>query len=333
MAGGFWFLGLLIEKNHTNFLDGMKAFMALMAGSFASAAAGAMLSNAAQAKVAARGMFLLLDRQPLINGLEALGYVPPQGEEFDVGSLEMRNVSFFYPFRPDVQVLKNLSFEVSSGDSLGLVGPSGGGKSTVMAIMQRFYDPQEGDVLIGRVAKKPLREINIRWWRRQIGFVGQEPILFEGTVLNNVKYGLDEGEAVTTDRLAECKAMANLHFLDKAQGWETQVGPRGGRLSGGQKQRVAICRALIRNPPIMLLDEATSALDSQSEKVVSVALEEARRGRTSFAIAHRLSTIRDCDSILVVGEGRVLERGSHMELMELQGVYHKLQGQAHLSDQ
>jgi ATP-binding cassette subfamily B (MDR/TAP) protein 1 len=280
-------------------------------------------------------MFLLLDRIPLINGLEPIGDVPQSGtsEAFDVGSLEMRNVSFFYPFRPDVQVLKNLSFTVNSGDSVGFVGPSGGGKSTVMALMQRFYDPQEGDVLVGAVAKKPLREINIRWWRRQIGFVGQEPILFDGTVMQNVKYGLDDDETVTAGRLDECKAMSNLHFLDKAQGWETQVGPRGGRLSGGQKQRVAICRALIRNPPIMLLDEATSALDSQSEKVVSVALEAARQGRTSFAIAHRLSTIRDCDTIMVIGEGRVLERGSHMELMELQGVYQKLQVQSHSSDQ
>jgi len=172
-----------------------------------------------------------------------------------------------------------------------------------------------------------LNEINVRWWRRHVGFVGQEPILFDTTVLENVKYGLEENETVSPEHLEKCKRMANLNFVDnhKAQGWETQVGPRGSRLSGGQKQRVAICRALVRDPPLLLLDEATSALDSQSERVVQAALEQARKGRTSIAIAHRLSTIQDCDVIVVVADGKVVETGKHQELMDLQGVYHKLQ--------
>ncbi|CAE8617752.1 unnamed protein product, partial [Polarella glacialis] len=204
--------------------------------------------------------------------------------------------------------------------------PSGGGKSTVMSMIQRFYDPQEGSVLIG-AGRIPMSGLNIRWWRKQIGFVGQEPILFDTSVLENVKYGLEEHEEVSPEHLEKCKLMANLNFVDshKGQGWETQVGPRGGRLSGGQKQRVAICRALVRNPPVLLLDEATSALDSQSEKVVSAALEAARVGRTSISIAHRLSTIQDCDAILVVAEGRLVERGSHADLLAMKGVYYKLQ--------
>jgi ATP-binding cassette subfamily B (MDR/TAP) protein 1 len=325
MGFGFWFLGFLIEKDRTDFTKGMKAFLGLLFGAMGAGMAASMLTDGAKAKVAAQGMFALLDRTPQINGLEPEGETPESN--FEVGFIEMKEVSFFYPFRPDVQVLKSLSFAVEAGTSVGLVGPSGGGKSTVMAMIQRFYDPQGGEVLLGAGVKKNLRSLNIRWWRSKIGFVGQEPILFEGTVMHNVRYGIAPDAKIEDSRLAECKRMANLHFLDKANGWDTQVGPKGNRLSGGQKQRVAICRALIRDPPIMLLDEATSALDSQSEQIVSRALEAARANRTSFAIAHRLSTIQDCDTIMVVGEGRILERGAHQELMELQGVYHKLQAQ------
>mmetsp|Transcript_51793 Transcript_51793/g.80916 ORF Transcript_51793/g.80916 Transcript_51793/m.80916 type:complete len:1310 (-) Transcript_51793:206-4135(-) len=322
MAFGFWFLGWLIENDHTDFDKGMKSFMGLLFGAMSMGMAAAMMGNLASASVAAHDMFELMDRKPLINGLEPIGNTPK--ESFDVGHIELRNVSFYYPFRKDVQVLKSLSFKVQSGQSIGLAGPSGGGKSTVMAMIQRFYDPQEGDVLLGPDTDKVvLRNQNIRWWRQQIGFVGQEPILFEGTILDNVQYGLG-GASIEEKRLLQLKEMANMGFIDRAQGWQTQVGPRGSRLSGGQKQRVAICRGLARNPPILLLDEATSALDSQSEQVVSKALEAARQGRTSFAIAHRLSTIQDCDIIMVVGEGRILESGSHIELMEKEGVYSKL---------
>lgn len=150
-------------------------------------------------------------------------------------------------------------------------------------------------------------------------------MLFDASVLENVMYGLEKGETASPEHLEKCKTMTNLSFIDKAQGWNTQVGPRGGRLSGGQKQRVAICRALMRNPPILLLDEATSALDSQSERVVQKALEAAKQGRTSIAIAHRLSTIEDCDIILVVAEGQIAETGTHAQLMERKGVYYKLQ--------
>lgn len=207
------------------------------------------------------------------------------------------------------------------------MGPSG--KSTVMCLLQRFYDPQEGSVLIGQ-DKATLSSLNIRWWRKQIGFVGQEPVLFNTSVRNNILYGLEDGENVTPEYIAECEKMCNLGFLYKNgnQGLATEVGPRGSRLSGGQKQRVAICRALMRDPRVMLLDEATSALDTQSEAIVQKALEAALQGRTSFAIAHRLSTIQGCDVILVNADGRVVEQGNHNELMALKGVYYKLQMQS-----
>jgi len=222
-------------------------------------------------------------------------------------------------------VLKGVNFEIKAGMSVGLVGPSGGGKSTIMALLQRFYDPSAGDILIG-AAKMPLRDADIRWWRRQIGFVGQEPILFDATIRENALYGVDE-LTITKERLETCRQMAHLDFLDKldgGDGWQTMVGARGGRLSGGQKQRIAICRALVRDPPVLLLDEATSALDSDSEKVVQAALEAARVGRTSVAIAHRLSTVQDCDLILVAADGVIVESGTHDELEGAGGAYSKL---------
>lgn len=176
----------------------------------------------------------------------------------------------------------------------------------------------------------PLEKISVRWWRQQLGYVGQEPVLFNTTVLQNVLYGIADGESISEERLEACKQMANLDFLDKEQGdgWLTEVGAKGTRLSGGQKQRVAICRAMVRNPAVLLLDEATSALDAVSEKVVQDALEKVMRGRTSFSIAHRLSTIQGADCIFVIADGSVVERGSHSELMQQQGVYYKLHAQA-----
>lgn len=238
-------------------------------------------------------------------------------------------MKFFYPFRPAIQVLKGINFRILRGTSVGLVGPSGGGKSTVMCLLQRFYDPQEGQIYIG-AERRPLKSLNIRWWRKQIGFVGQEPILFNSTVRENILYGMEKDDQVTEEHIKKCEEMCNLGFLytDGNTGLNTEVGPRGSRLSGGQKQRVAICRALLREPKVMLLDEATSALDSQSEQLVHQALEAALANRTSFAIAHRLSTVQGCDLILVNADGRVVESGTHGELMMMKGVYYQLQMQS-----
>eukprot|EP00930_Biecheleria_cincta_P069207 TRINITY_DN56980_c0_g1_i1.p1 TRINITY_DN56980_c0_g1~~TRINITY_DN56980_c0_g1_i1.p1 ORF type:complete len:1319 (+),score=303.48 TRINITY_DN56980_c0_g1_i1:81-4037(+) len=321
-AAGFWSMGFLIKEGKTNFADGQRAFMGILYAGIGAGMAFALTGDLAKAKVAAHDIFELLDRKAIINGLEQEGEILSTADE--IGRIEFENVHFFYPFRQDVQVLSGVSFVLQEGQSLGVVGPSGSGKSTIMALLQRFYDPQLGSVMIGR-SRTTLSQIDIQWWRKQVGFVGQEPILFNSSVLENVTYGLEEG--VLPEHLEKCKAMANLGFLDagNAQGWATQVGSRGGRLSGGQKQRVAICRALVRNPPVLLLDEATSALDSQSEQLVKRALEAARQGRTSIAIAHRLSTIQDCDAIIVIAEGKVVETGKHSELLKLKGVYYKLQ--------
>jgi len=327
MSGGMYFGAHLVENGNADFLGIMAAFMGILYAGMGAGQASMTVGDAAKAKVACHDMFQLLDRQTLINGLHPDGE-EPEMPKADAGEIEFQNVQFYYPFRPEVQVLKGVSFQIKAGQSVGLVGPSGGGKSTIMGLIQRFYDPVQGNVLIGP-SKMALSKLNIRWWRKQIGFVGQEPILFDTTVRKNVLYGEDE-ESITEDWLESCKKMSHLSFIDssKGQGWQTEVGPRGSRLSGGQKQRVAICRALLRNPPLLLLDEATSALDTASEKVVQQALESARVGRTSIAIAHRLSTISDCDVILVAAEGVILEHGTHHELMEKHGVYYKLQKQA-----
>lgn len=327
MAAMFLLFAWLVDEGLSTFDRGMKAMFAIMYGGSMMGMAFAFTGDLGKAKVAAHDMFQLLDTKSEINGLEPTGETPTQlGEP---GRLQFVDVEFFYPFRPDVQVLRGVAFTVEAGQSVGVVGPSGGGKSTVMAMIQRFYNPQKGRILVGSGSGRALDELNIRWWRRQIGFVGQEPILFNTSVLNNVKYGMEEDEEVSNEWLEKCKQMAHLTFLDKehAHGWDTPVGPRGSCLSGGQKQRVAICRALIRNPAVLLLDEATSALDTESERVVSAALEAARQDRTSFAIAHRLSTIQSCDKILVVSDGKIVEQGNHATLLAKGGVYYKLSQQ------
>jgi ABC-type multidrug transport system fused ATPase/permease subunit len=327
MAGMFVLFAWLVDEGFSNFENGMKAMMAVMYAGSMAGMAFAITGDLGKATVAAHDMFKLLDTKSLIDGLDPTGEWPSKIDE--IGRLQFVNVEFRYPFRQEVQVLKGVSFTVEAGQSVGLVGPSGSGKSTVMALLQRFYDPSAGSIMIGDGLGHDLSKLNIRWWRRQVGVVGQEPILFDDSVLNNVKYGFEVTEDISDEWLAKCKQMAHLSFIDsqKAQGWDTMVGPRGSRLSGGQKQRVAICRALLRNPAVLLLDEATSALDSESEKIVSAALESARKGRTSVAIAHRLSTIQNCDMILVVADGKLVEQGDHNSLIAKQGVYYKLSQQ------
>jgi len=323
---GFWYSDKLVRDGDADFKGVMMAFLGIIYAAMGAGQATASLGDMKKAKEAAKGMFAMLDRRSMIDGLDPTGTVPAWGEtkREEAGHITYQNVKFAYPFRPEAKVLKGVNFEIKAGMAVGLVGPSGGGKSTIMALLQRFYDPLEGQVCIGE-EKTPLTQIDIRWWRRMIGFVGQEPILFDTTLKANVLYGVSE--AIDDARLEECRKMAHMDFLDKLEGgggWETKVGPRGGRLSGGQKQRVAICRALVRNPPILLLDEATSALDSESEKVVQAALADARVGRTSISIAHRLSTIQDCDLILVAAEGVIIESGTHDELSTRGGTYSKL---------
>ena len=264
------------------------------------------------AVTAAERVFEVLDRLPRIDP-----DARPDGVLDSVrGEVELRDVRFAYPSAPSNVVCDGYSLRVEAGQLVALCGPSGSGKSTFIQLVERFYDPQSGVVMLDGV---DVRELNVRWLRRQMGMVGQEPVLFDGSVAENIGFGK---EGATQEEIEAAARMANAHgFItaDLPDGYGTDVGLFGGRLSGGQKQRVAIARAIIRQPAVLLLDEATSALDNESERVVQAALDEimAKQKRTTIVIAHRLSTIRGADKIAVVSRGRVVEEGTHDELLQI----------------
>lgn len=237
------------------------------------------------------------------------------------GNIEFKDISFSYPSRPEHTVLKNFNLKVPAGSTVAIVGASGNGKSTVVALLERFYDVNEGSISIDN---HDIRTLDPSWLRQNVmGLISQEPILFGTTVMENIRYGKP---AASDDEVREAAKLANAdEFVSNfPQGYDTMVGERGATLSGGQKQRIAIARALLKNPTILILDEATSALDAESEKIVQTALDKARKGRTVIVIAHRLSTIQNADVIVVLSNGRIVEMGRHEELQRMKGYYWSL---------
>jgi len=267
-----------------------------------------MWTIAQSAFAAAERIFFLLDKEiELVDGKKEM----PRIE----GQVRFDDVSFAY--ESDVPVLASVSLNATPGEMIALVGPTGAGKTTIAGLLARFYDPQQGRVLIDN---QDLREVTQNSLRAQMGTVTQDPFLFSGTIIENIRYGrLD----ATEEEVIEAAKAANAHeFIEKLpQGYQSEIGERGGTLSQGQRQLIAIARAVLANPRILILDEATASIDTRTEKLIQTALDHLLEGRTSFVIAHRLSTVRNADQVLVINEGEIVERGVHTELIEQGGLY------------
>lgn len=314
----FWYGGKLVSHGYITAKSLFQTFMILVSTGRVIADAGSMTSDLAKGADAVGSVFAILDRYTRIEPEDSEGQRP----EKLVGDVDIRGVEFAYPARPDVVIFRGFTLSIAAGKSTALVGQSGSGKSTIIGLIERFYDPLKGTV---RIDGKDIKSYHLRSLRRHIGLVGQEPTLFAGTVRENITYGT---EGATEAEIENAARAANAHdFISNLKdGYDTWCGDRGVQLSGGQKQRVAIARAILKNPAILLLDEATSALDSQSEKVVQEALERVMVGRTSVVVAHRLSTIQNCDLIAVLEKGVVVEKGTHASLLAKgpTGSYHGL---------
>ncbi|KAK9129437.1 hypothetical protein Sjap_009924 [Stephania japonica] len=308
-ALGLWYASLLIKQHDSSFGNTLKTFIVLIFSANAIAEALSIAPDIIKGSHALGSIFSILERKPAIeaNDPESLTLTEMKG------NIEFVNVTFKYPSRPDVVVLKDFNLQVMSGNTHALVGQSGSGKSSVISLIMRFYDPSSGVVMIDG---HDIKDLNLKSLRLKIGLVQQEPVLFSATIYANILYGNDGVSEIEVIKAAKA---ANAHeFISRMpDGYKTQVGSQGAQLSGGQKQRVAIARAILKDPTILLLDEATSALDTTSEKLVQEALDKLMEGRTTIIVAHRLSTIRDASTISVLQNGKVIETGSHKGLCSL----------------
>ena len=278
---------------------------------------GEIYTGLLEAVGASQKVFELIDQKPKIQND---GIVNPSEV---LGEVRFENVSFAYPTRPDILVLDKVSFSVTPGEVIALVGPSGGGKSTCISLLEHFYEPTSGEVLIDSI---PIKNFEHKYLHSKVTLVGQEPVLFARSIKENIAYGLRNDGEIDQTLVEHVSRLANAHsfITDLPEGYNTETGEKGLQLSGGQKQRVAIARALARNPQILLLDEATSALDAESEHLVQDAIYKNLTGHTVLIIAHRLSTIEKADKIVVIDQGRVIAQGKHRELVEQNGLYSKL---------
>ncbi|CAG8447136.1 15414_t:CDS:2 [Acaulospora colombiana] len=321
----FWFGSKLIIDDELTPGEVVNVFFAVLFGAFSLGNLAPDLQAFSFATGAGSKIFETINRVPSIDIASEDGVKP----EDVAGHIQLKDISFIYPARPELKTLNGVSLDIEPGTTVALVGPSGSGKSTIVSLLLRFYDPVAGQILLDG---RDVKSLNLLWLRRQFSLVGQEPVLFNTTIAENVAHGLigSQYENLSQDKkremIEQACVMANAHdFIMKLpEKYETMVGERGFLLSGGQKQRIAIARAVIKDPKVLLLDEATSALDSRSEGIVQDALDKASRNRTTIVIAHRLSTIRNATKIVVMNQGVIAEIGTHDELMKKKGAYSKL---------
>lgn len=322
-ALGFWYGNSMVPSKLTP-TDVVIVFISVV---YAARSMGNITPNVSaisQATVCGNSILSIINQKSEIDPLEESGLKP----DVVLGNITFRDVKFHYPSRPDIPILQKFSLEIPAGKTIAFVGTSGCGKSTILKLLERFYDPVAGDVSLDGCQ---LKEINVQWLREQIGMVSQEPVLFNGTIRDNLRYGLLEKHKKLSETEIEnmmIKALKDANAWDfisnLSKGIDTFVGGSESMLSGGQKQRIAIARATLKDPKILLLDEATSALDADSEKIVQTALDSASKHRTTICIAHRLSTVRKADIIIVMKHGIIIERGTHMELIENGGIYSRM---------
>ncbi|MBA0854373.1 hypothetical protein Goshw_029661, partial [Gossypium schwendimanii] len=317
-ATSFYAGAQLVEHGYTTFRDVFQVFFALTMAAIGISQSSSFAPDSGKAKSAAASIFAIIDRESKIDPSDESG----MKLENVKGDIELHHVSFKYPSRPDIQILRDLSLSIRSGKTVALVGESGSGKSTVISLLQRFYDPDSGRISLDGV---DIQKLQLKWLRQQMGLVSQEPVLFNDTIRANIAYG--KGGNATEAEILAASELANAHkFISSLQqGYDTVVGERGVQMSGGQKQRIAIARAIVKSPQILLLDEATSALDAESERVVQAALDRVVVNRTTVVVAHRLSTIKNADVIAVVKNGVVVEKGKHDTLINIKdGFYASL---------
>ncbi|KAF7596284.1 GTPase-activating protein [Aspergillus hancockii] len=322
---GFWMGSRFLVNGEVDVGQVLTVLMAILIGSFSLGNVSPNAQAFTNAVAAAAKIYATIDRPSPLDPYSDEGEKPDHIE----GNIEFRNVKHIYPSRPEVTVMDSVTLSMPAGKTTALVGPSGSGKSTVVGLVERFYFPVGGQVLLDG---HDIQNLNLRWLRQQISLVSQEPILFGTTIYKNIQYGLigtkfeNESDDKIRELIENAARMANAHDFIRAlpEGYETNVGQRGFLLSGGQKQRIAIARAIVSDPKILLLDEATSALDTKSEGVVQAALDKAAEGRTTIVIAHRLSTIKTAHNIVVLVDGKIVEQGAHDELVDRKGTYNNL---------
>ncbi|KAL0398391.1 UNVERIFIED_CONTAM: ABC transporter B family member 9 [Sesamum radiatum] len=311
-AFSFYVGAVLTNQGQANFSEVFKVFFAFQISSIGIAQSSSLLTDFNKFKESAASIFEILDRKSQIDSSSQDGLTLDTLK----GDIEFQHVSFKYATRPDTQIFQDLSLSISSGKTTALVGQSGSGKSTVISLLQRFYDPDCGNIYLDDIE---IRQFNLSWLRRQMGLVSQEPILFNETIRDNITYG-SQGDVTEEEIIIAAKAAHAHNFISSLpDGYDTYVGEKGIHLSGGQKQRIAIARVILKDPKILLLDEATSSLDAESERMVMDALDRVRINRTTVIVAHRLSTVRDADTIAVVKDGVVAEEGRHDVLMGIGG--------------